>query len=46
MLDNGYAIDKLHFAVASRSDDFISREEDLFVKYALFEFLISTNRDL
>jgi len=44
--DNGYAFDKLHFTVAPTSDDIISRKEDLFVKYALFDFLISTNRDL
>jgi len=44
--DNGYAFDKLHFIVAPRSDDIISRKEDLFVKYAPFDFLISTNRDL
>jgi len=34
------------FIVAPRSDDSISRKEDLFVKYALFDFLISTNIDL
>jgi len=44
--DNGYAFDILHFIVAPRSDDSMSRKEDLFVKYALFDFLISTNRDL
>ena len=44
--DNGYTFDKLHFIVAPRSDDIISRKEDLLVKYALFDFLISTNRDL
>jgi len=44
--DNGYAFDKQHFIVAPRSDDIISKKEDLFLKYALFDFLISTNRDL
>jgi len=44
--DSGYAFDKLHFIVAPRSDDIISKKEDLLVKYALFDFLISTNRDL
>jgi len=47
--DNGYAFNKLHFIVSPRSDNIISKKEDLFqlfVKYALFEFLISTNRDL
>ena len=37
--DNGYAFDKLRFIAAPRSDDGISRKEDLFVKCALFDFL-------
>ena len=44
--DSRYAFDKLHFIVAPRSDDIISKKEDSFVKYALFDFLISTKRDL
>ena len=44
--DNRYTFDKLHFVVAPRSDDIISKKEDLFLKYALFDFLISTKRDL
>jgi len=31
----GKAFGKLHFIVAPRSDDIISRKEDLFVKYAV-----------
>ena len=44
--DNGHAFDKLHFIVATRSDAIISRNKDLLVKYALFDFLISIIRDL
>jgi len=44
--NDGYAFDKLHFVVAPRSDDIVTRKEDLLVKSALFEFLISTKRQL
>ena len=40
----GFAFDKLHLVVAPRSDDIVTRKEDLLVKSALFDFLISTNR--
>ena len=44
----GFAFDKLHLVVASRSDDTVTRKEDLLVKsvLSLFDFLISTNRQL
>jgi len=42
----GFAFDKLHLLVAPRSDDTVARKEDLLVKSALFDFLISTNRQL
>ena len=40
----GFAFDKLHLVVAPRRDDTVTRKEDLLVKSALFDFLISTNR--
>jgi len=43
---HGYAFDKLHFIVAPRNDDIISRKEDLLVKSVLFDFLISTDTEL
>jgi len=42
---DGFAFDKLHL-VAPRSDDTVTRKEDFLVKSALFDFLISTNRQL
>jgi len=42
----GFAFDKLHLVVAPRSDDTVTRKEDLLVTFALFDFLISTNRQL
>jgi len=36
----------LHFVVAPRSDHTATRKDDLLVKSALFDFLISTNRQL
>jgi len=41
-----FAFDKLHLVVASRSDDTVTRKEDLLVKSALFDNIISTNRQL
>jgi len=43
---DGFAFDKLHLVVAPRSDDTVTRKEDSLVKSALFDFLISTNRQL
>jgi len=43
---NGFVFDKLHLVVAPRSDDTVTRKDDLHVKSALFDFLISTNRQL
>ena len=43
---NGFVFDKLHFVVAPRSDHTVTRKDDLLVKSALFDFLISTNRQL
>jgi len=40
---NGFVFDKLHLVVAPRSDDTVPRKDDLLVKSALFDFLISTN---
>ena len=41
-----YVFDKLHLVVAPRSDHTVTRKDDLLVKSALFDFLISTNRQL
>ena len=43
---NGFVFDKLHLVVAPRSDHTVTRKDDLLVKSALFDFLISTNRQL
>ena len=44
--DDRYAFDKLHFVVAPRSDVIVTRTENSLVKSALFDFLISSNRQL
>jgi len=41
-----HLIIKLRFVVAPRGDDIITRKEDLLVKSARFEFLISASREL
>ena len=43
---NGFVFDKLHLVVAPRSDHTVTRKDDLLVKSALLDFLISTNRQL
>jgi len=43
---NGFVFDTLHLVVAPRSDHTVTRKDDLLVKSALFDFLISTNRQL
>jgi len=43
---NGFVFDKLHLVVAPQSDHTVTRKDDLLVKPTLFDFLISTNRQL
>ena len=43
---NGFVFDKLHLVVAPQSDHTVTRKDDLLVKSALFNLLISTNRQL